>query len=104
MKIIYQSTQRSERGDIIGTEDKIRCETWAKVLPLSAKRFIDESVELVNELSYRIVLRFRTNIAPDDIVIWRGKRLRQIAPAYDAESRKIWTVLECVEMVKDGVS
>lgn len=102
VKIIYQSTRRNERGDIIGTEDKTRCTVWAKVLPLSSRRTNDDSIEYINEVSYRITVRYRTDIAPDDFIIWRGKRLRQTAPAYDAESRKIWTVLDCVEMVKDG--
>lgn len=104
IKIIYQETQRNERGDIIGTEDVTRCEVWAKVLPMSARRLLDDSVEVVNEVSYRITIRYRTDIMPDDVVIWRGKRLQQTAPPYDAESRRIWTVLNCVEAVKDGLS
>ena len=104
VKIIYQSTRRNERGDIIGIEDMPRAEIWAKVLPIASRRDVEDSVELVNEVSYRITIRHRTDISPDDIVIWRGKRLQQTAPPYDAESRRIWTVLTCAEMVKDGVS
>lgn len=102
ISIVYQSTRRNERGDKIGTEDITRCTVWAKVLPLSSRR-TDDSMEYINEVSYRITIRYRTDIAPDDLIIWRGKRLRQTAPAYDAESRKIWTVLDCVEMIKDGI-
>ena len=101
ISIVYQSTQRNNRGDIIGTEDITRCTVWAKVLPLSSKR-TNDSLEYINEVSYRITVRYRTDIAPDDIIIWRGKRLRQTAPPYDAESRRIWTVLECEEMVEDA--
>lgn len=101
-KIIYQSTRRNERGDIIGIEDITRAEVWAKVLPIASRRSAEDSVEIVNEVSYRITIRHRTDISPDDIVIWRGKRLQQTAPPYDAEGRRIWTVLTCAEMVKDG--
>ena len=99
--IVYQKAQRNNRGDILGIEDLTRCTVWAKVLPLSARRLLDDSVEAVNEISYRVTIRYRADIAPDDIVIWRGKRLQQTAPPYDAESRKIWTVLECVEAKAD---
>ena len=101
ISIVYQKAQRNNRGDILGIEDVARCTVWAKVLPLSARRLLDDSVEAVNEVSYRITIRHRTDIAPDDIVLWRGKRLQQTAPPYDAESRRIWTVLECVEMKAD---
>ena len=102
ISIIYQTAQRNERGDIISVEDVTRCTIWAKVLPLSSRRLLDDSVEAVNEVSYRITIRYRADIAPDDIVLWRGKRLQQTAPPYDAESRRIWTVLECVEMIEDA--
>ena len=101
ISIVYQKAQRNNRGDILGIEDVTRCTVWAKVLPLSARRLLDDSVEAVNEVSYRVIIRHRTDIAPDDIVLWRGKRLQQTAPPYDAESRRMWTVLECVEMKAD---
>ena len=101
ISIVCQKARRNGRGDILGTEDVTRCTIWAKVLPLSARRLLDDSIEAVNELSYRVTIRYRADIAPDDIVIWRSKRLQQTAPPYDAESHKIWTVLECVEMKAD---
>ena len=69
ISIVYQSTRRNERGDIIGTEDKTRCTVWAKVLPLSSRR-TDDSLEYVNEVTYRITVRYRADIAPDDFIIW----------------------------------
>ena len=102
ISIIYQSTRRNERGDIVEIEDITRAEIWAKVLPIAARRYIDGAVELTNEISYRVTIRYRIDIAPDDIILWRGKRLRQTSPPYDAESCRIWTVLECEEMISDG--
>ena len=104
ISVIYQVTRRNDRGDIIGTEDITRCEIWAKVLPISSRRYIDSAIELTNEVSYRITVRYRTDIVPDDIILWRNKRLRQTEPPYDAEARKIYTVLTCEEMIKDGKS
>ena len=102
--VIYQVTRRNERGDIIGTENNIRCEIWAKVLPLSSRRYIDGGVEITNDVSYRITVRYNTKILPDDVILWRDKRLIQTSPPYDAESRRIYTVMTCEEMVKDGKS
>lgn len=102
ISIITQETERNECGDIIGVNDTTRCMVWAKVLPITARRYIDGAVELTNEITYKITIRYRTDITPDDIIIWKGKRLRQNTPPYDAESRRIYTVLECEEMIADG--
>ena len=102
ISIVYNEPTRNNRGDIIDGSDTTRCTVWAKVLPISAKRYIDGAIELTNEISYRISIRYRPDIAPDDIILWRNKRLRQTAPPYDAEARRIYTVLTCEEMVKDG--
>lgn len=103
ISVVYQVTQRNRRGDIIDTEEITRCMLWAKVLPISSRR-TDDSREYINELSYRITIHHRTDIKPDDIILWKGKKLKQTIPPYDAESRKIYTVMTCEEMVKDGKS
>jgi hypothetical protein len=61
-------------------------------------------VERLNQVDYRVVVRYRTDILPDDEVLWRGKRLRMIKPAYDAESARTWTVLECQEVLADAAA
>ena len=111
ISVVYSNTERNTRGDIVKTSELTRCTVWAKVLPISSKTtepFTDnvqgKTPMKDNTVTYRVTVRYRTDILPDDIVVWRGKRLQQTAPPYDAESRRIWTVLTCAEMVKDGVS
>ena len=102
IRVVFHMKQRNSQGDIINDgEEQTRCEVWAKVLPISAKR-TDGYAEKVNEISYRIIVRYRTDILPDDEILWNGKRFQITSPPYDAESRRIWTVIECREMVEDG--
>ena len=103
ISIRYRAVARTERGDIIRCEEMERCKVWAKVLPISAPI---ESVGIERQASihYRIVLRYRPDILPDDEVLWRGKRLTITNTPYDAESRHVWTVLECVEVMQDGAA
>jgi SPP1 family predicted phage head-tail adaptor len=49
-----------------------------------------------------VIIRYRSDIRPDDEVLWRGKRLQIVGTPYDAESSHIWTVMECREAVQDG--
>ena len=58
--------------------------------------------ETENIVGYRVTIRFREDIEPTDEILWRGKRLELISPPYDVESRRIWTVMECREMVENG--
>ena len=92
---------RNEQGDILAGEERIRGEMWAKVLPMSAP-ITEGGVERRAEVHYRVVVRYRDDISPDDVIKWRNKRLRITSTPYDAESRRIWTVLDCIEVVPDG--
>lgn len=103
VQVVYRAKTRNARGDIIDGEEQTRCTVWAKVYPYGA-RIQAEGVERKNEVDYRVIVRYRTDILPDDEVLWRGKRLRMIKPAYDAESARKWTVLECQEVLSDGAS
>lgn len=94
---------RNEQGDILASEERIRGEMWAKVLPTSAP-ITEGGVERRAEVHYRVVVRYRDDVEPDDILIWRSKRLKITDTPYDAESRRIWTVLDCVEVVPDGAA
>jgi SPP1 family predicted phage head-tail adaptor len=101
ISVVYNTPAINARGDRIGSTDAERFNCWAKVLPLTAK--IEESgIERRADATYRIIIRYREGIKPDDEIIWRGNRLQMTAPPYDAESRKLWTVLECREAVEDG--
>lgn len=101
VKIISFVNFRNSQGDILASEERIRGEMWAKVLPTS-NPISDGGIERQAEIHYRVIVRYRDDILPDDLLEWRGKRLRITDTPYDAESRRIWTVLDCAEVRKDG--
>ena len=94
-------TQRNERGDILNAVEFERCEVWAKILPYSS-RINDGAPMRSNTVSYRVAIRYRTDVKPDDEIIWRGRRLKIITPPYDAESRKIYTVMDCEGVIENA--
>lgn len=101
IKIIFFETQRNSRGDFVKTSEKTRCEVWAKILPLSGK-ISDTTPEKINFINYRVTIRYRKDINPDDKIIWRGKILKITTPPFDVEVRHIWTQFDCVEVIQDG--
>ena len=101
ISIRYYEFTRNARGDLVKGDEEIRCMVWAKVLPLTGK--IDDSApEKINSVSYRITVRYRNDIKPDDEIVWRGRRLKMVTVPIDIESRHIWTMFDVVEVVKDG--
>lgn len=94
-------TERNERGDILKSVEFERCQVWAKVYPLTAK-INDTTPESSNRIGYRVTIRRREDIKPDDEIVWRGRRLRLLSPPYDFEGRKIYTTFECEEVIEDG--
>ena len=101
IKIIFSDNVRNSRGDFVKNFEKIRCEVWAKILPLSGK-ISDTTPEKINSVTYRITIRYRNDIKPDDKIIWRGKILEIVTPPFDVEVRHIWTQFDCVEVIQDG--
>lgn len=93
-------TVDDEGNPVKGNSETVR-ECWAKVLP-SGSLIRDGYSETVNQVNYRIVIRYYTGIKPDDLIMWKGKKLTMTAPPYDAESRHVWTVLECKELIEDA--
>ncbi len=74
--------------------------TSASVLPLTLSerenlRSIGQQITAVQ--SYRVVMRYRTDLTPKDRLLWRGKTL-QIHTVTDDVSAKRRTVLECTEL------
>ena len=56
----------------------------------------------VQEVDYRIVIRYRTDVRVTDLILWNRKRLIPIAPPYPLGGKKRWLVIECRELVEDG--
>ncbi len=101
VSLVYYEKTRDNRGNIIKGNEEIRCMVWAKVLPLVGK-INDTTPERVNTITYRVTIRFRNDIKPDDEMFWRGRRFRLITPPVNLEYRRIWTQFDCVEVIQDG--
>ncbi len=99
--IRYHDKARDDEGNIIDGEEHTRATVWAKVIPVTA-RIGEQSEETENEIIYRVTIRHREDIETTDEISWRGKKLTLVAPPYDVESRRTWTVFECRELVEHG--
>ncbi len=101
ISVVYFETSRNARGDIVKGAENVRCMVWAKVLPLTG-RIEDTAPERLNSVTYRVTIRYRTDILPDDEILWRGRRFRLTTPPIDLESRHIWTQFDMSEVIPDG--
>lgn len=99
--IVYYETARDNRGNIIKSTENVRCMVWAKVLPLTGK-INDSTPERINSITYRVTIRYRNDIKPDDFMRWCGRYFRLISVPIDVESRRIWTMFDVVEVIQDG--
>ncbi|SFW17990.1 phage head closure protein [Selenomonas ruminantium] len=90
-----------DMGNLIqdGTEDV--CTVWAKVLPYAAK-ISDGYAEKVDEVSYRIAIRYRADIEVTDTILWQGKKLIISAPPYPLDGLRKYLIMEAKELVEDG--
>lgn len=101
VSILRPVTETDDEGNILVQTTQEVGKAWALVLPFAAK-ISDGYVEKVQEVDYRIVIRYRTDVRVTDLVQWNGKRLTPIAPPYPLGGKKRWLVLECRELVEDG--
>ena len=99
--ILRPVTDTDDEGNILSSSVQEIGKAWALVLPFAAK-ISDGYAEKVQEVDYRIVIRYRTGVHVTDIVEWEGKRLTPIAPPYPLGGKKRWLVIECRELVEDG--
>ena len=102
IKIMYHTKKRNERGDIIDDKLQVRGICFAKVYPYMSKNTEGRELELSNEVNYKIIVRYRDDIKPDDFIIWRDKKLKMRSSPVDVENRHIYTSFEAVEMIGDG--
>ena len=101
IEILCRNKERDSEGNIIDGKERARATVWAKILPIAA-RIGERPQETENSVTYRVTIRHREDIEPTDEILWHGKRLALVAPPYDVESRRIWTVFECRELVEHG--
>ena len=58
----------------------------------------------LNKIMYRITIRYGNEIKPDDIIIWRGRKLKILTVPVDIKSRHIWLQFDCEEEIQDGAN
>lgn len=101
ISVRYFETERDEYGNILRREELERCRIWAQVYALSAKKF-DAQPERANKITYRVTIRYREDIKPDDEILWRGRRLKMLSPPFSLDGQKIFTAMDCEEAIEDG--
>ena len=101
ISIVYFPTTKNKYGDIVQGEKITRCTVWAKVYPLTAK-IAEGTLERTNNINYRVIIRHRQDILPDDEIEWRGRRLKMLSPPYDYEGKRKFMNMEWAEVVEDG--
>ena len=94
-------TDTDDEGNILSSSVQELPKAWALVLPFAAK-ISDGYAEKVQEVDYRIVIRYRMDVRVTDRIRWGDKTLTPIAPPYPLGGKKQWLVLECRELVEDG--
>ena len=99
--ILRPVTETDDEGNILSSSVQEVGKAWARVLPFAAK-ILDGYAEKVQEVDYRIVIRYRADVRMTDRIRWEDKTLTPIAPSYPLGGKKRWLVLECRELVEDG--
>ena len=94
-------TDTDDEGNILSSSVQEIAKAWALVLPFAAK-ISDGYAEKVQEVDYRIVIRYCMDIQVTDRIRWGNKTLTPIAPPYPLGGKKRWLVMECRELVEDG--
>ena len=101
ISILRPVTDTDDEGNILSSSVQQISKAWALVLPFAAK-ISDGYAEKVQEVDYRIVIRYRADVRVTDRIRWGDKTLTPIAPPYLLGGKKQWLVLECRELVEDG--
>ena len=101
VKILRPIAEEDTVGNLIEQGRMEVATVWAKILPYAAK-ISDGYAEKVDEVSYRIVIRYREDIEVTDIIEWRGKTLIMSAPPYPLDGGRKYLVMEAKELVEDG--
>lgn len=101
ISILHPMTETDDEGNILSSSVLEVGKAWALVLPFAAK-ISDGYAEKVQEVDYRIVIRYRMDVRVTDHIRWDDKTLIPIAPPYPLGGKKRWLVIECRELVEDG--
>ncbi len=78
-----------------------RAAVWAKLMALTAKT-VDQYEQLTPEILYRIIIRYRRDVAVTDRIQYGSREFEQIGPPVDIEEKHAYLRLECREVVADA--
>ena len=101
ISILRPVTDTDDEGNILSSSVQELSKAWALVLPFAAQNS-DGNAEKVQEVDYRIVIRYRIDVRVTDRIRWGDKTLTPIAPPYPLGGKKQWLMMECRELVEDG--
>ena len=101
ISILRPATDTDDEGNILSSSEQELSKAWALVLAFAAK-ISDGYAEKVQEVDYRIVIRYRADVCVTDRIRWGDKTLTPTAPLYPLGGKKRWLVIECRELVEDG--
>lgn len=101
ISILRPVTDTDDEGNILAQTTQEVGKAWALVLPFAAK-ISDSYAEKVQEVDYRIVIRYRADVRVTDRIRWGDKTLTPIVPPYPLGGKKQWLMMECRELVEDG--
>lgn len=90
-----------DMGNLVERGAEKVCTVWAKVLPYAAK-ISDGYAEKVQEVHYRIAIRYRDGLKVTDRILWEGRTLLQTAPPYAMDGKHKYLIMEARELVEDG--
>ena len=101
IKILRAEQKKDSRGNVLwtypGTND-VSC--WASIEPYGSTIIKGEAAK-VNEVQYRVTIRYRS-LSFKDKIIYQGRTFLQTIPAVDLNMRHEWLELTCVEAIKVG--
>lgn len=100
ISVIKFETERNERGDVLKVSEVERCRVWARIYPLTAK-ISDKPPERDNKITWRVIIRYREDIKPDDEIIWRRRRLKMLSPPFSLDGKREFTAMDCEEVIED---
>ena len=78
ISILRSVTETDDEGNILSSSVQEIAKAWALVLPFAAK-ISDGYAEKVQEVDYRIVIRYRADVRVTDRIRWGDKTLTPIA-------------------------
>ena len=100
IQIVYFPELIDDEGNYIKSKvPVVKWQGFAKVLPIASK-IANSKNEIIHEVDYRIIIRYRNDIESNDFVIYRNKKLKMLNVPFDLENRRQWLQMDCKELIE----